>query len=153
MLFRSVSGDHLGTQSLTLLTYDSPGAEQQPDGTFAYRSNDGTDFGNFDNQYPYDAMFALGPAAPGYEQNMTLSIYAIDNAATTYNSALFGISQDGSDFYSYNNPAAFNATEVSAAPEPGAWALMMLGVGLIGWAFGYRKRVLVDHKAKLAAIG
>ena len=42
---------------------------------------------------------------------------------------------------------------VSAAPEPGTWALMMLGVGAIGGMLGYRKRVIVDHKAKLATIG
>ena len=29
---------------------------------------------------------------------------------------------------------------------------MMLGVGAIGAMLGYRKRVVVDHKAKLAAI-
>lgn len=41
---------------------------------------------------------------------------------------------------------------VSAAPEPGAWALMFLGVGMIGWMLGYRKRVIEDHKEKLALI-
>ena len=32
------------------------------------------------------------------------------------------------------------AATVSAAPEPGTWALMMLGVGFIGWALRYRRR-------------
>lgn len=29
---------------------------------------------------------------------------------------------------------------VSAAPEPSTWMLMLLGVGFIGWALGYRRR-------------
>ena len=55
-----------------------------------------------------------------------------------------------------NDNASLTVSEagaVSAAPEPGTWALMMLGVGAIGAMLGYRKRVIVDHKAKLAAIG
>ena len=46
-----------------------------------------------------------------------------------------------------------SADAVSSAPEPGTWALMMIGVGAIGAMLGYRKRVIVDHKEKLVAVG
>lgn len=41
---------------------------------------------------------------------------------------------------------------ISAAPEPGTWALMMLGVGLVGAMLGFRRRAADDHRAKPALI-
>lgn len=47
----------------------------------------------------------------------------------------------------------FDLTAISAAPEPGTWALMMLGVGAAGAMLGRRKRLRVDPHAGLAAAG
>ena len=61
--------------------------------------------------------------------------------------------QNGGETLQVTDISAAPPGTISAAPEPGTWALMMLGVGAIGAMLGYRKRVIVDHKAKLAAIG
>ena len=55
--------------------------------------------------------------------------------------------QSTANSFEFDNIAAGT---VSAAPEPGAWALMILGVGMMGWMLGVRKRLATDHEAKLA---
>lgn len=56
--------------------------------------------------------------------------------------------QSGNDFAIDN----ISVSAVSAAPEPGTWLLLTLGIGIIGVMLGYRKQVLVDHWARLAAL-
>ena len=107
----TISGDHLGQQTLTLLTAATPGAEVAGDGSFGYRSNGGTDFFGFDDAAPSDFLFALGPDTPAPGANLIFGIY--DNGGGQYDSGLFGSSTDGTSFYEYDTPATLQAVSVS----------------------------------------
>ena len=109
-----------------------------------------------------------GNGIDAYFQNITgtyldqHSIYGANGETLSFERTLtsgqqitFAVNNHGD--YTYDSTAVdlniSGPDAISAAPEPGAWALMMLGVGAIGAMLGYRKRVIVDHKEKLAAIG
>ena len=55
--------------------------------------------------------------------------------------------QSSGNSFEFDNIAA---TPVSAAPEPEAWALMMLGVAMIGGMIGMHKRASVDPRTSHA---
>jgi hypothetical protein len=125
----SISGTDLGTQSLSLITASTPGAEIAGDGTFGYRSNGGDDFFGFDDIVSSDVLFALGPKSPAVGGNVIFGIY--DVGAGNYDSGFFGFSSNNTRFYEYNTPATFSGT-ISAAPEPSTWLLMLAGIGGVG---------------------
>lgn len=48
-------------------------------------------------------------------------------------------------FAAYDGPGTItaNVSQVSAAPEPGTWALTIVGLGLVGITLRYRRRPLM----------
>ena len=103
---------------------------------------DSANFGGFSNNFT--TTFEQGPQA--YQGSTSMPMF--QNATYHYDT-----DQNGGETLQVTDISAAPPGTISAAPEPGTWALMMLGVGAIGAMLGYRKRVIVDHKAKLAAIG
>lgn len=114
-------------------------ADQVMDTVTFYDSNS---FGGFSNNFT--TTFEQGPQA--YQGSTSMPMF--QNATYHYDTDQEG----GGETLQITNISAAPPGTISAAPEPSAWALMMLGVSLIGWALGYRKRVLNDHQAKLALI-
>ena len=88
----------------------------------------------------------------------TINVYGVEVGVGSGWDGTFSGGVDNVKFAFAGGPSAdanFEVADaaVSSAPEPGTWALMMLGAGAVGAMLSYRKRVIVDHKENLAAIG
>jgi hypothetical protein len=117
-------------QELVLITPSAPGYES-PAG---YRANDGTDWFGINQNVPIDSdglLFDVGTSAPVWGGFPIFPIYA--SGPGTYQSGLFGHIDGGPEFYEYN----VATTLAAAAPEPGTWAMLLMGFGGIAFA-GYR---------------
>jgi hypothetical protein len=115
-------------QELVLITPSAPGYENPP----GYRANDGTDWFDIDQNVPIDGdglLFDVGTSTPVSGGYALFPLYA--SGPGTYQSGLFGHIDGGPEFYEYNVNTAL------ATPEPGTWAMLLIGfAGLT--AAGYR---------------
>ena len=118
-------------QELVLITPSAPGYEN-PSG---YRANDGTDWFGINQNVPIDSdglLFDVGTSSPVWGGFPIFPIYA--SGGGTYQSGLFGHIDGGPEFYEYNVATTLGA----AAPEPGTWAMLL--IGFAGVAFmGFRR--------------
>jgi hypothetical protein len=127
-------------QELVLITPSAPGYENPP----GYRANDGTDWYGINQNVPIDGdglLFDVGTSSPVWGGFPIFPIYA--SGPGTYQSGLFGHIDGGPEFYEYNVATTLGA----ATPEPGTWAMMIMGfAGMI--LVGYRNA----RQQKAAAI-
>lgn len=117
-------------QELVLITPSAPGYESPP----GYRANDGTDWFGINQNVPIDSdglLFDVGTSSPAWGGLPIFPIYA--SGPGTYQSGLFGHIDGGPEFYEYNIATTLGA----AAPEPGAWAMLIVGFAGMGFV-GYR---------------
>lgn len=115
-------------QELVLITPSAPGYESPP----GYRANDGTDWFNIDQNVPIDGdglLFDVGTSTPVGSGYALFPLYA--SGPGTYQSGLFGHIDGGPEFYEYNVNTAL------ATPEPGTWAMLLIGFAGLA-AVGYR---------------
>lgn len=73
-------------------------------------------------------------------QGGSLSVYEIVNGTPTFSSLVNGYINIGDSALTNRTPYT-PAPPVSAVPEPGAWAMMVLGMGGIGYAMRRRQSV------------
>ena len=148
----TITGDGFGVgQVLQLVTYNTDGAIHDADGNFGLQSNGGDNLDEYDDAIPVTStggvLFAVGPQAVSKGSSLLFGVF--QNGAD-YGNQVYGTSATGFRFYE-TNANGTSVVQTSAAPEPGTWALMMLGVGLIGVTLGARKRAVRAHEARLAA--
>ncbi len=147
-----ISGAGLGTEDFTLVTANTPGAIDDGGGAFQFRSNGGDDLIGVDDAVPLTGngiLFAANPSMPTYGGNLLFGAYA--NGDGSYSSFFYGTSSTGFRFYEQGSPATISAS-VPAAPEPGVWALMLGGVGILGSMLRFAQaRRREDEAAGLAA--
>jgi hypothetical protein len=113
------------TQSLTLVTASTPGAENP----LGYRSSTGTDLFNVDTVVPADnngLLFIIGPPPFGPNLNPLFAFWSDPGAGAIFSGTQFG----ATDFASVN---------ISAVPESSTWAMMLLGFAGLGF-MGYRRK-------------
>lgn len=118
-------------QELVLIMPSAPGYENPP----GYRANDGTDWYGINQNVPIDGdglLFDVGASSPVWGGFPIFPIYA--SGPGTYQSGLFGHIDGGPEFYEYNVATTLGA---AATPEPGTWAMLLLGFAGIALA-GYR---------------
>jgi hypothetical protein len=141
----TISGGGLtGTQNLTLISLLSSGVENDGGGMLGYRSNDGTDWFGADTNIPIDGnglVFAMGPSpgpTVGFGTSQQFDVYT--DGGSNFYAGFFGQSSSAApQYWSYNLPV--NATlTVSAIPEPGVWAMMLLGMFGLGTALRGARR-------------
>jgi hypothetical protein len=111
--------DGNATETMTLLT-----------GGGAQEFNDGTVLSPLTSNLPIDLnglTFAVGPDTTNFRNDAGLNIWFQNGA---YDTALFGHIAGGAENYQYNGVAA----TVAAVPEPATWTMLILGVGMIGFA-------------------
>jgi PEP-CTERM motif len=119
------------TQSLTLVTASTPGAENP----LGYRSSTGTDLFNVDTVVPVDnngLLFIIGPPPFGSNLNPLFSFWSDPNAGAVFSGTQFG----STDWASANLPP--EPSGVAAVPEPSTWAMMILGFAGVGF-LAYRR--------------
>ena len=126
------------TQSLTLIIPSDPGYET-PAG---YRANDGTDWFPIDQNVPIDGtpaagglLFSVGNTSPTFGGQPLFPIYG--DGSGGFDSGMFGHINGGPEFYEYNI-----ATTAGVVPEPGTWAMVILGMGAMGVARRRRRLAL-----------
>jgi hypothetical protein len=133
----SITGGGLsGTQSLTLVTLSSPGAQNDGGGRLGYSSAGGTDWFGADTVIPIDVnglIFAMGPGPVGNETSQQFDVY--NNGDNTYDAAFFGAANEGIAplYWEYNDPVSVSLTTSEVpVPEPATWAMLVLGLFGIG---------------------
>ena len=95
-----------------------------------YRANDGTDWFGINQNAPIDSdglLFDVGASTPVWGGFPIFPIYA--SGPGTYQSGLFGHIDGGPEFYEYNIATTLGA----ATPEPGTWAMLIMGFAGIGF--------------------
>lgn len=137
----TISGAGLGSDTLTLITALTPGAENvAADGTFGYRSNGGDDVLGVDDAVPVNGngiIFGVGSGAVSPGSDLLVGAYS--NGDGTYSNFFYGNSSTGTRFYEQGGPVTIVETAISAAPEPSAWILMLGSVGLAGLVLRRRR--------------
>lgn len=111
---------------LVLITTSTPGNETSP-GPVGFRDNMGTDIGGADQAYPYSAngglLFDVGTKTAVFG---AFPLFAIADNFSLFTGELAGVQH-----YDQEGTAT---TSVAAVPEPATWAMMLLGVGALGFA-------------------
>ena len=123
-------------QSLTLIIPSDSGYESPP----GFRANDGTDWVFINQNVPIDTdglLFSVGNTTPTFGGQPIFPLYS--DGAGGFDSGMFGHINGGPEFYEYNVATTLTA---GAVPEPAAWAMMILGMGLLGVAARRRARAL-----------
>jgi hypothetical protein len=134
----SIAG--LTDAQLGLVTTSTPGnnPDQAPRYPIGFRANDGTDLIGADLNYPLDQgglLFTVGSDTPVRGEYPLINFY--NNG--TNDVVLFTGLVNGTEYYAQSG--SLNITEASsgAVPEPASWAMMILGVGAVGYAMRRRK--------------
>jgi len=128
------TGNTFTNADMVLITTATPGNETGggPSFPIGFRDNGGTDLLGFDNAVPIDAAGGLL-----FDVGTTVA------ASGQY--ALFGLWDGGSVFSGHVVTGAydyvdFGSVDVSGTPEPATWAMMMMGVGVLGLALRMSRR-------------
>lgn len=96
--------------------------------------------GSADN-YATDLASLTVPYDLGYftPQSVNFGTSYLNETEASFRFYYYGVSKDAS--LSFQNIQFTGLDGVSAAPEPGTWAMMILGFGLIGFALRRRQKV------------
>jgi hypothetical protein len=127
-----------GADTLSLLTFSSPGVNSAGSGTFSYRFGGGTDLIG-DTAFPIDGnglIFAVNtPNDPGLD--LGLNIWS--TGGETYAAFVAGNALPGTTDIVYQQINDVSATFTAAVPEPSTWAMMILGFCGLGF-MAYRRK-------------
>ena len=142
--FGSITGAGFGNnQALQLVTYNTDGAIHDADGNFGLQSNGGDNLDEYDDAFPVNStggvLFAVGSQAVAKGSSLLLGFYQNGN---DYGNQAYGNSSTGFRFYETNlsGTTISPVDAVSAAPEPGTWALMFAGVAMLGAMLRFGRR-------------
>jgi hypothetical protein len=129
-----------GADTLSLLTFSSPGVNDAGNGNFSYRFGGGTDLIG-DTAFPIDGnglIFAVStPSDPGLDLGLNIwSTGGQTYAAFVAGNALPGAPPADIIYQQIND---VSVTFTAAVPEPSTWAMMILGFCGLGF-MAYRRK-------------
>jgi PEP-CTERM motif len=139
-----------GADTLTLLTFSSPGVNDNAGGgNFSYRFGGGTDLIG-DTAFPIDSnglIFAVNtPSDPGLD--LGLNIWS--TGGETYAAFVAGNPLPGTTDIVYQQINDVSVTFTAAVPEPSTWAMMILGFCGLGFMAYRRKQAERGPSLRLA---
>lgn len=132
---------HNMTHILTLVTVDTPDNHNvDPDYPVGLKSNGGDNVFGTDQIFPLTSigglLFAADTTAPADFSSALLNFY--NNSGTLVVGA-YGTPRNDVRLYTGGTLTATVVDATAAVPEPAAWAMMILGMGAIGYSMRRRK--------------
>jgi hypothetical protein len=139
----SISGVGIpGTEALTLITPETPGASGYPSG-IGWRDGNGTDTWGWDNVVPIDYVggldfsFGAGSSPPSWGHGWQFGIWNNDGVGGPGGGYEAWMSGPGGGIYNFYGTTG-TLTVSPGVPEPSTWVMILLGFVGLGY-LGYRK--------------